>query len=120
MKTTILWFVQLSNNLAPKAKKCKHFLMLLNYIKEQVDAGIINVKHIDTDDNLADILTKLLTGSPFHSKASKLLGHTSHLDATLDKKRTRDNNIEYDNNNNKGKKSCVDQKIGNGHVPTNA
>jgi hypothetical protein len=66
--------VQLTNNLAPKTKKCKHFLMLLNYIKEQIDAGIIDVKHIDTNDNLADILTKILTGSPFYSKAYKLLG----------------------------------------------
>jgi hypothetical protein len=35
--------VQLTNNLAPKAKKCKHFLMLLNFIKEKVDQGLINV-----------------------------------------------------------------------------
>ena len=66
--------IQLTNNLAPKAKKCKHFLMLLNYIKEQIDAGIIEVKHIDTDKNIADVLTKLLTGSPFSSKADQLLG----------------------------------------------
>ena len=68
--------VQLTNNLAPKAKKCKHFLMLLNFIKEQIEYGIIDVRHIDTDDNIADILTKLLTGSPFKTKADKLLGHT--------------------------------------------
>ncbi len=80
--------VQLTNNLAPKAKKCKHFLMLLNFIKEQIDEGIIEVKHIDTDENIADVLTKLLTGSPFYSKADKLLGH--QLDETSKRQRKDD------------------------------
>lgn len=86
--------VQLTNNLAPKAKKCKHFLMLLNYIKEQIEAGIINVLHIDTDENLADILTKLLTGSPFYSKACKLLGEQlkEYEGKGNEYKRKRDNN----------------------------
>ncbi len=66
--------VQLSNNLAPRAKKCKHFLMLINYIKEQVEAGIIKIEHVDTDENLADILTKILTGSLFFDKAKQILG----------------------------------------------
>lgn len=66
--------VQLTNNLAPKAKKCKHFLMLINYIKEQIEHGIISVQHVDTDENIADVLTKLLTGLPFYLKANKLLG----------------------------------------------
>jgi hypothetical protein len=69
--------VQLTNNLAPRTKKCKHFLMLINYIKEQVEKGIINIQHIDTDKNLADILTKLLTGNPYITKAQKLLGNYS-------------------------------------------
>jgi len=69
--------VQLTNNLAPRTKKCKHFLMLINYIKEQVEKGIINIQHIDTDENLADILTKLLTGNPYITKAQKLLGNSS-------------------------------------------
>ena len=28
------------------AKKCKHFLMLINYVREQVDLGIINILKI--------------------------------------------------------------------------
>jgi hypothetical protein len=92
--------VQLTNNLAPKAKKCKHFLMLLNFIKEKIEEGIIDVRHIDTNDNIADILTKLLTGSPFYSKAGKLLGHettqTSPQQATHRVKRSRS---ESDNEN---------------------
>ncbi len=48
--------------------------MLINYIKEQVEAGIIKIEHVDTDENLADILTKILTGSLFFDKAKQLLG----------------------------------------------
>jgi hypothetical protein len=78
--------VQLTNNLAPKAKKCKHFLMLLNFIKEYIDSGMINVQHVDTNDNLADILTKLLTGSPYAIKSHKLLGdQQTHLLNTKNK-----------------------------------
>jgi hypothetical protein len=78
--------VQLTNNLAPKAKKCKHFLMLLNFIKEQIDSGIIDVQHVDTNDNLADILTKLLTGSAYFVKSHKLLGdQQTHLMNTKSK-----------------------------------
>jgi hypothetical protein len=66
--------VQLTNNLAPKMRKCKHFLMLLNYIKELIDHNIIRVQHIDSNDNLADILTKLMKGPNYRNKAKKLLG----------------------------------------------
>jgi len=86
--------VQLTNNLAPKAKKCKHFLMLLNYIKEQIEAGIIDVRHIDTNNNLADILTKILTGFPFHSKADKLLGNQSHINNEEITKKAKKGQIE--------------------------
>jgi hypothetical protein len=83
--------VQLTNNLAPKAKKCKHFLMLINFIKEKIEQGIINVQHIDTDENIADVLTKLLTGFPFTSKADKLLGRDSdRYDRKNSKKSRRD------------------------------
>ena len=79
--------VQLTNNLAPKAKKCKHFLMLINFIKEKIEQGIINVQHIDTNENIADVLTKLLTGFPFQSKADKLLGRDNDFESKY--KRTK-------------------------------
>ena len=39
------------------AKKCKHFLMLINYVREQVDLGIIKVLKIPGQNNMSDVLT---------------------------------------------------------------
>eukprot|EP01036_Dinobryon_divergens_P035206 gene35206-biopygen27828 len=41
-------------------KKCKHFLMVINYIREQVDLGLIDIQKIAGEDNLADLHTKPL------------------------------------------------------------
>jgi hypothetical protein len=39
-------------------KKCKHFLMLINYVREQVDLGIIKILKIPATQNMSDVLTK--------------------------------------------------------------
>jgi hypothetical protein len=59
-----------------RVKRCKHFLMLISFIKEQVVSGLIHLKKVDTRDNVADILTKIVTGSEFTRKAALLLGNT--------------------------------------------
>jgi hypothetical protein len=48
--------------------------MLINYIRESVDGGLIEIRKVDTEDNLADILTKIVTGQSFRHKAHALLG----------------------------------------------
>ena len=40
------------------AKKCKHFLMLINYIREQVDLGIIKILKIPGQNNMSDVVIK--------------------------------------------------------------
>jgi histone deacetylase 1/2 len=66
--------INLSANLSARIKKCKHFLMLINYIREQVAVGLIEIRKIPTEDNPADLLTKKLTGIAFTQKADWLLG----------------------------------------------
>lgn len=66
--------VQLSDGLSAKAKKSKHFLMLINFIREQVLMGLIEVQKIPTADNVADVLTKALPWKDFEAKAKILLG----------------------------------------------
>jgi hypothetical protein len=66
---------QLSNELASGMKKCKHFIMLIAYIKEQVEQHFISVNKISTHDNPADILTKPIIGKEFHKKANLLLNN---------------------------------------------
>ena len=48
--------------------------MLFHYIKEQVEAGIIQLNKVDTSLNIADVLTKIVTGNEFQTKSLLLLG----------------------------------------------
>jgi len=57
-----------------RAKNSKHFVMLVDFIREQVETGLVSLAKIDTLDNVADILTKIVTGSAFSEKAEQLLG----------------------------------------------
>jgi hypothetical protein len=66
--------IDLSASLTGRIKRCKHFLMLVSYIREQVAAGLIDIQKIPTEDNIADILTKCITGKSFVQKADHLLG----------------------------------------------
>ena len=61
--------IDLSQSLSGRVNKCKHFLMLVNYIREQVAAGLIEISKVPTEDNGADLLTKGLTGQSFLQKA---------------------------------------------------
>jgi folate-dependent phosphoribosylglycinamide formyltransferase PurN len=49
--------------------------MLVHYVKEQVEAGLIVVRKVPTAENLADILTKIVTGQTFVNKAQELLSN---------------------------------------------
>ena len=51
--------------------------MLIDYIREQVQCGYIKLTKIDTKDNVADILTKIVAGHNFLEKAQRLLGINS-------------------------------------------
>jgi hypothetical protein len=66
--------IDLSLSLNGRVKKCKHFLMLVNFIREQVTAGLIELRKVATEDNHADLLTKPLMGKSFDDKANYLLG----------------------------------------------
>ena len=48
--------------------------MLADWLRDQVSLGYIELQKIPTASNLSDILTKIVTGSAFKSKAALLLG----------------------------------------------
>ena len=56
----------------PKASK--HFLKLINYVKERLRDEDIVLQHIATNLNVPDILTKHVFGQDFQFKAQRLLG----------------------------------------------
>jgi hypothetical protein len=71
--------IDLASDITARIKKSKHFLVLVDYVKEQVEAGIIELNKVHTSLNRADILTKIVTGNEFRKKALGILG--SHPDS---------------------------------------
>ena len=66
--------IDITRDFSKRSKKCKHFLMLINYIREQVLNGLIAIRKVKSEENLADILTKIVTGIQYTEKAERLLG----------------------------------------------
>ena len=71
--------VTMANNDSGYAKKCKHFLMVINYVKEQVSLGQIEARKIFGKLNNADLHTKPLRSSSFQHMAHKILGQPTPL-----------------------------------------
>jgi hypothetical protein len=69
--------IDVTTDLSSKVKRCKHFLMLINFIREQVSSGLLQLRKVNTNDNLADILTKITFGKNFIAKSAELLGDFS-------------------------------------------
>jgi hypothetical protein len=65
----------MANSDSGYTKKCKHFLMVLNYIKEQIALGQIEARKIYGKLNTADMHTKPLRSAEFLAMAHKILGH---------------------------------------------
>jgi hypothetical protein len=65
--------IDLTKTLSSKLTQSKHFLMLIEFIREQVMEGLIELRKIPTESN-ADLLTKLIVGKTFTIKAMHLLG----------------------------------------------
>jgi len=61
-----------STDLASTLKK-KHNSIAYHKIREAVAAGTIRIAWVDSEKNLADLLTKPLTGSKLHGLCEKIL-----------------------------------------------
>lgn len=58
-------------------KGSKHFLMLINYVRDLIAEGKVDVKKVSTDENVADILTKNVSGQDFAYKCQEMLGRAN-------------------------------------------
>ena len=82
--------VTISNEESAYLKKCKHFIMVVNYVREQLELELIQVLKIKGELNNADLLhTKKLRDKSFAVKADNILGshatlHTSDSEAGTD------------------------------------
>ena len=66
--------IDVSSDMSKRTRKCKHFLMILNYVREQVELGFIELRKIGTKENFIDVLTKIVIGRQFHLQAAALRG----------------------------------------------
>jgi hypothetical protein len=55
-------------------KQSKHFIMLVNYVRELIGNGSVEVRKIATNANFADIFTKHVQGRDFAYKCQQVLG----------------------------------------------
>ena len=65
--------IALSREMSSRAK-------IINWVREHVEAGLIELRQIPEEANDADALTKIITGRPFKTKARRLLGPEMILD----------------------------------------
>jgi hypothetical protein len=69
----------LATDFSANNKRSKHFAMLTDYIKEQVNNGIIALSKVATTSNYADVLSKIVVGNEFRAKALHILGYPLDL-----------------------------------------
>ena len=75
--------IDLSAEFSGKSKRCKHFLMLVHYIREKVEEGLIRIAKIPSKDNWADIYTKVVVGGDFQRAADHILGEMPATQNTI-------------------------------------
>jgi hypothetical protein len=86
--------VTVSNEESAYLEKCKHFIMVVNYVREQLELGLIQVMKIKGELNNADLYTKKLRDKSFATKVDNILGSPVRLD-TSDSEAEADTEDEY-------------------------
>jgi hypothetical protein len=88
-------------------KRCKHFLMIINYVREAVKHKFVSMHKIAAERNSSDVLTKKLRGSQFGGiKLEKIPGTKRGMEAIIEesektKRRKReDNRVNCEANSN--------------------
>lgn len=66
--------ITLAEDYSGNHKRVKHYITRINFLIEQVKAGIVKFEHVSTDINIADILTKPLGPDQFLRLRPLLLG----------------------------------------------
>jgi hypothetical protein len=64
--------IELATRFSGNHKRVRHFLVSIHFLMEQVNEKTIAMEYVDTTANIADQLTKPLTGAPFISGRQSL------------------------------------------------
>ena len=63
--------------------KSKHCLNIINFIKEQVQLGLLKLSKIDTSKNISNVLTKIVCGKEFYDSFQAIMGHDNYYNNNL-------------------------------------
>jgi hypothetical protein len=66
--------IDLVTSTTGKVGKSKHYLMIINFLREQVEQGLIQLKKIATDKNISNVLTKIINAPEFHKSFRDIMG----------------------------------------------
>ena len=88
LEPTTLWvdnmsLITLATAFSGSTKNVKHYMMRVNFVIEEVAAGIIKLEHIPTLKNTSDTLTKNLGVPLFVEHTRSLLGGPQRLMAPV-------------------------------------
>ena len=86
--------ITVSNEESAYLKKCKHFIMVVDYVREQLELGLIQVLKIKGELHNADLHTKKLRDKSFATKADNILGSPVRFD-TSDSEAEADTEDDY-------------------------
>ena len=73
---TITSTINLANNGMSNSEKTRHISIRYFFVTDRIKSGDINLRHLGTEDMIADILTKPLQGELFVRLRDLLLGYS--------------------------------------------
>ena len=71
--------ITLAQQFSGNHKRCKHFLVRINHMIEQVDRHVVYLEHLKGTELRADTLTKAKPNVPFSKDCAELLGKRQRL-----------------------------------------
>jgi hypothetical protein len=66
--------IDLVTNTTGRFGRSKHFLMIINFVREQVQEGLLKMNKIPTEENISNVLTKIVNAPEFYHSFSQILG----------------------------------------------
>jgi len=67
--------IDLVSSTTGRVGKSKHYLMLIQFLREQLNEGLYRLSKVPTDKNISNVLTKIVVGREFHDSFMKIMGH---------------------------------------------
>ena len=67
--------IDLVSSTTGRVGKSKHYLMLIQFLREQMNEGLYRLTKVPTNKNISNVLTKIFIGKEFHDSFMKIMEH---------------------------------------------